>query len=515
MDKLANQYEMQQRADQQGDDQKVDELVEKLKELARRQQQEIERQRRLAASANQGGGGGGGGGSGGDAQRQLAKELEEAARRLEQLTREQQRQNLRDAARQLQDAANAMKQAAASGGGDGAAQAQAALERLKQAQQRLERNQGGRGERDVQQAMKDAEELAREARDVESEVKGLESQTGAAHQSRAQAIGQRKDIMDAKVGDLQDQLEKLANNARSGDKPVARKLDEAAGSITDKRIREMIRYTKNQLSGSPSEYAKGIETQIGANLEGLQKKIAEAAAAFGQADKQDAVGRAADKTRDLVRGMESLGQRMRDRAQQSGKPGQDGQQARNGQQQGQQSGQGQQGQQGEQGQQGQGGQQGGDSQQGGSQADGRAGGSNVGGPGGAANGYGAWGGDARSWNGRFTPDDIRQFRNDLREWQADAQDLRKRLAQAGLDAKDFDAILRDLKGLDDEQRFADPRSLAELQAAALDKLKRFEFNMRKKADASGQELALSGSDEVPAAFRTSIEEYYRQLTRKR
>ena len=50
MDKLANQYEMQQRAEQQGGDKQLDELAEKLKELARRQQQEAERQRRLAAA---------------------------------------------------------------------------------------------------------------------------------------------------------------------------------------------------------------------------------------------------------------------------------------------------------------------------------------------------------------------------------------------------------------------------------------------------------------------------------
>src|SRR5204863_5908036 len=59
LDKLANQYEMQQRAEQQGNDQQIDQLVEKLKELARRQQQEAERQQRLSAAAQQGGGGGG------------------------------------------------------------------------------------------------------------------------------------------------------------------------------------------------------------------------------------------------------------------------------------------------------------------------------------------------------------------------------------------------------------------------------------------------------------------------
>src|SRR6185503_16763208 len=63
LDKLANQYEMKQQAEQQASDKKIDELADKLKELARRQQQEAERQARLSqagAQPQQSGGGGGG-----------------------------------------------------------------------------------------------------------------------------------------------------------------------------------------------------------------------------------------------------------------------------------------------------------------------------------------------------------------------------------------------------------------------------------------------------------------------
>ena len=56
LDKMANQYETAQRAQQQQSDQQVDELLEKLKELARRQEQEAERQRRRAQAGQQGGG---------------------------------------------------------------------------------------------------------------------------------------------------------------------------------------------------------------------------------------------------------------------------------------------------------------------------------------------------------------------------------------------------------------------------------------------------------------------------
>src|SRR5215813_3159345 len=116
LDKLANQYEMQQRAMQQNGDNQIDQLVEKLKELARRQQQEMERQRRMAQSGQNSGGGGSSA-----SQRALAEEAEKAARQLQQLTRDQQRQDLNDAMRRVQDAADAMRRAAANGSSDGGA----------------------------------------------------------------------------------------------------------------------------------------------------------------------------------------------------------------------------------------------------------------------------------------------------------------------------------------------------------------------------------------------------------
>src|SRR4051794_7175768 len=305
LDKLANQYEMQQRAEQQGGDQKIDEVVEKLKELARRQQQEIERQRRMAQSQQQNGGGGGG------SQRQLADELEKAARQLQQLTRDQQQQqNVADAMKRLQDAADAMKRSAANGSRDGGAQATEALARLREAQQKLERNQNGRTERDLKSAQRQADELAQEQKQTEAEVNNLE-QAGGNRADKAQQIGQRKDAMDAKIADLQKQLEAMANDLRRDEKDAARKLDEAAGSIRDKRIREMMRYTRQALNSAGNQYARGMEESLSSNLDALSKKIADAQAAVGKSAKNDAVARAAERARDLVRGMESADQRMR------------------------------------------------------------------------------------------------------------------------------------------------------------------------------------------------------------
>src|SRR5207247_1307037 len=155
-------------------------------------------------------------------------------------------------------------------------------------------------------ARRKAEELAQAQKAVASEGTAPDqTQWGAT--GKAQALAQRKEAMDAKVADLQNQLEKLANQMRRDEKDAARKLDEAAGSIRDKRIREKIRYTQRALqqgAGSQQQYARGMEDDIGANLDALQRKVADAAGTVGKQSKQDSLARAADKTRDLVRGME-------------------------------------------------------------------------------------------------------------------------------------------------------------------------------------------------------------------
>jgi len=498
LDKLANQYEMQQRAEQQGGDQKIDELVEKLKELARRQQQEIERQRRMAQSQQQSGG------SGGASQRQLAEELEKAARQLQQLTREQQQQqNVADAMKRLQDAADAMKRAAANGSRDGGAQATEALARLREAQQKLERNQNGRTDRDLKNAQRQADELAQEQKQTQADVNNLD-QAGANRAEKAQAIGQRKDAMDAKIADLQKQLEAIANDMRRDEKDAARKLDEAAGSIRDKRIREMMRYTRQALNSSGNQYARGMEESLSNNLDALSKKIADAQGAMGKSAKSDAVARAAERVRDLVRGMESSDQRMRER----GSKGSQGSTGSQGSQQ-----------QGSQGSQGSTGSQGSQGSQGSRDAQGQAGGRNADGGGARNGGYGDTNGTYTGgyWNGGYgywNPDDIRQFRRDYRERLSDAQALRRELQQAGVPTRELDDIIRDLERFDNDRLYADPKGLEQLQAAATDKLKKFEFTLRRKVEAGNDSLSLSGSDQVPEGFRPAIEEYYRSLAKK-
>jgi hypothetical protein len=127
------------------------------------------------------------------------------------------------------------------------------------------------------------------------------------------------------------------------------------------------------------------------------------------------------------------------------------------------------------------------------------------------------GGDARpqlgGGNGFLNPDDRRQFAREFQELGRDAQQLRQALQAAGINPQDLDQVTRGLAQGENTNAYSDLKGLQQLQASALEQLKKFEFNLRKKLDAEANTMTLSGSDEVPASFRTAIEEYYRQLAR--
>jgi hypothetical protein len=515
LDKMANQYETSSQASSMQSDQQLDALAEKLKELARRQEQELERQRRQAAGQSVGR-------NGNDLQRALADQAEEAARQLERLSRDQNRQDLAETARQLRSAADAMRRAAAQNDPSAAGQAAAAADRLRQAQRQLERTQQARGERDVKDAQRQAEEIAQEQQDIAESAKGL-PKAGADRQSRAQVLGQRKDSLEAKVESLEKQLDRMVGETTRDAKDMARKLQEAASGIRDNKLKEKIRYSKSLLgSGAPEEYARNFEEEIGSNVDALRRKLNEAANSAGQQGR-DRPTRTLDKAREVARGMDSLGQRMQERANQrdqQGQQGQEGQQGKSGQQSGQQGQQGQggqQGQQGQSGQSGQSGQAGGQNAQGGN-ADGRGGADGRYADGAAGGGPwrdGGWGlGDRRPY-GWFTPDDIRQFRGEVRRWTNETTELRNMLREQNLDPKELDEILRRLREMDQDRVYQDARELERLQSFVADGLKRFEYGLRRKVGDEADRALVNGTDEVPPEFRSLVEEYYRSLSKQK
>jgi hypothetical protein len=545
LDKMASRYETADRQMQANGDRQVDELLEKLKELARRQEQEAERERRLqqgSASSTP---------SGSAGQRALADQAEEAARRLERLAREENRQDLLESARQMQEAADAMRRAAASGNSSAAAQAQQALDRLKDTQRKLERSLSDRAQRDIDDAKQRAEELAREQQEIANGVGSL-STNGQQRRDQAQRINDKKDDLEQKLGQLENDLDGAARDAAQQEKSASKKLSEAAGAIRDNRLRDKIRYSEALVQrGYGQDTLKATESDISGGIDQLKKKLDEASAALGQGGGQQNAGnkneQALDRAQRLARGLESLQERTRERAQQNGRqqngqPGQNGQaqdgkqQAQNGQQ-GQEGQQGQQGQSGQSGQSGQNGQAGQSGQQGGQQAGNQAGGGQQGGnqAGGARNGGNQFGGGAYGgynygggygygnlpWNGQYyngtdfgklSDEDIRQLRAEARQYANDAQDLRGMLRGFnGLDPKELEQILAALRQLEDERVYKDAKELQSLQTFATEGLKRLEFGLRRQVESGDEAVVLAGTDEVPDTYKKMVAEYYRSL----
>ena len=509
-DKLRNQYESVQQEQEQAAQRELDETAERLKRLASRQQQENERMQRMAdAMRDRLGQQGGGGGGGGSSQRELAREAEEEARRLERLAREKNSPELADAARRMQDAAEAMRRAA-SGSPNAQGQGGTALERLRSATQKLENARAGNAAQDVKELQRRAEELGQRQREIAEGVAELPGASGTERGERMRRLSERKDGLSSEVSRLEADAERLARETRRDQPGSANKLSEAAGAIRDTRLRDKIAYSKALMGSSSTEAVRNLEGLIGENLDEVAEKIRSAAGALSENSGVER-DRALEKARDLVKGLESLRDRIGERGQQ-GQQGQQGQgqqgQGQQGQGQGQgQQGQGQgqgQGQQGQgqgQGQQGQGGRQGqGDPTQPGQ-------GSQLGMPGGGQTGGGGQ-------PGRLNGGDARQFSREFGVRRQAAEGLRRDLGQ-NMDPAELDRIIADLRRLESGRPFSDPQGLEELQRAVIEGLKTWEFKLWRSLSQNGENRpALGAPSQVPAEYRALVEEYYRSLGKK-
>ena len=315
-------------------------------------------------------------------------------------------------------------------------------------------------------------------------------------------MNEQKRDLEERVNSLEQQLDRAARDASATETGASRKMAEAASSIRDNRLGDKLRYSQNLVTrGSPAQSVNAAENEIAGGIEEVRELLTEAAGAIGQGrENANRMENALERARRLARAAESIQERTRERAQQ---------QAQQGQGQGQQ-GQGGQQAQGSEGSEGSGGG-GADGQQAGGggnangAADGGFGGDNLGG------GYGGGWGWGRDW--RLTQEDIRQLRGEVRQWTGEARALRGDLTAENIDPGELDEILGALRQLDDPRVYQNASELQRLQSLVAEGLKRFEFGLRRQADADANTIVLSGSDEVPEEFRTLVQEYYRSLAR--
>ncbi len=501
LDKLRNQYETVQRGAAEQTQAEIDALMQKLRELARRQQRENERQNRLRGRQQQGGGGGG-------SQQQLIDETEELARRLERLAREQQRSELRQTTQALREAVEQMKRSqAGSSGSESSAGAQgiAALDKLRDARRLLDRDRRQQLGRDLEELEQRAQRVSDMQRRIEEQVEDLAGQEGEDGRRRSdltarersesiERIMERKDRLTDEVAGLEAQLNRMTRSAREEQPEAARKLQASAEVIRDEQLKEKIRYSKGVLAGRDAEFARLFEGQIRQDIDEVMERIAEAQASVGEGGggRQD---RMLEQTRDLVENVSSLEARLRDRAEAdarlSQRPGQRGEQQRGEQQGGEQQG---------------GNQQGGATERGGArnlEGDGR----NWGRPGQYGSSSGGW-----YQPGVFTGEDLRQFQRELEQRRSDLEALRGDLRRERMDTADLDQLLRQMGDLSLLGLNKDPLALESLRRDIVEGLRQFEYRLwRELRGADTERVYLGNSDQVPPGYRELVDEYFRKL----
>ena len=486
-DALRNQYETVQRSQQESADQGVDEALEKLRELARRQEQELERQR-LRASAQQGGGGGGS-----QAARNLAEEAEEAARQLERLSRESGDRQLEEVARGLQEAADAMRRSAANRGNTGVTEARSALDRLRNARDRLEDVQDDRLERDLADARERVAGLSRQQEDVQNRMAAMR-RAGQPSADQVGRINDTKEDMAEEIGDLLTRLDQLGASARRDGAAGARQLEEAAQTIRETQLRERVLWSRSLVGRrGQEEYAEAFEDQNAQAIQSLANRLEEAAEAVGERAAEDGATEALESARDLMRSLESMQRRALNEARGD---------------QGDPQGGNPQGGQGER--TGEGGQRTGDP---GERAGQRTGdpGQRTGDPGPRdydLDRVGAGGPRA------FDPDAIRQMRREVRERIGESQALAGLIERAGADPRELQAMIDAMRLLDRQSTYADPEEVLRLQSELVQTIKQLEFRLRREfAVGDEEQIFLYQSGDVPEEYRALVEEYYRALSR--
>src|SRR5215208_135740 len=329
LDKMKNQYETVQRAQQQQAEQEKSEAERRLEELARRQQQALEEQRRRqqGQAAN-------GSSSNQRQQQELIEETRKAARELERLSRERRDAQMQELSRELNQTADEMQKAQASArsnSGESVSQNERALERLQQAQQRLQQMNGASGQQggqsggagrqqqisDLRQRAAQAASRQREiAKDMENLARrgGQNAQDENSRKAREQ-LGERKDTLADSVNNLQQDIEQSArtmSGGSQGQQRAARQLKDAADSLARDRVADRIRESKQSLNGGQQGAGRNDERAIERSLNNVSERL-QAAEQSARGPNGSSAEENLDRTRQLADNLDSLRRRLDER----------------------------------------------------------------------------------------------------------------------------------------------------------------------------------------------------------
>ena len=303
MDKLRHQYDtVQAGAQQQPPPQEaIDEALQKLRELAQRQQQEVERMLRRKAQAQ-------GNGSSRE-QLALAEQLEEMARQLERLSREQPNRELRQSIKQMREAAGAMREAAeaeagASGSG-GVEQARKAAENLREARRLLDKGRVRQFSEEVERSLRRAELAERKQAEIQREVADFDTGRDQNFDERLNRLEKKKQSLAQTLDELEGELGGLVTSAKDEQPKAQQSLRQAIRDAHDNRLQDRIGRTRQMLRQDNRPLADDNEAEIQKGIAQMREQIETALAGVDERGTRG-TARSLEELRELARELRSI-----------------------------------------------------------------------------------------------------------------------------------------------------------------------------------------------------------------
>jgi hypothetical protein len=396
---------------------------------------------------------------------------------------------LRQTIDRLQQALEDMRQSADSrtaGTPQGEAGAKRAADRLQEAEQMLNGLRSQESSNEVTDLAQQAGELARKQQEFEGQMRrSFGPQKTAVTRQQAEQLAGQKDGELADLKRLEQQMQSSVRNLMSNNRPASTKMREALAAVQQQDLERAMQRNSGWIRNGMGEYAAMSETQVTAALNDLRDQLDKLRQSVGQGQ-QGKAGQDSQSVEDALNRVEQLHRQMEQlQANAAGQRGQQGQQGQQGQSS--QSGQGgQQGQAGQPGQPGQSSQSGQASQQGGGQQGSPGNGGRQWQAAGPQGGAGGANWIGNGVRGRYYEGPVRP-----EDVEASARRTEASLQQLQQQLKDDPNIERDVQGLIRDLRQFDPAAytndplLAQRIQAAMASVEQVEIELRRKLDQSG------------------------------
>ncbi len=324
LDKLKNQYEVQQQRRASKSREQLDEATRKLRELARRQQQINQSRRRQMLNGIRSPGEP----AEGSGQAMLRAEAEKLARQLERLSRETERPSLKDVSQRLRRAAREMQNLRRAQGSAAENRGLQALSRLQDARSVLDRERQADIESDLKHLQNQAQSLLQRQTGIQSELERL--QAGIAQEEGiAPLLKRKRRILKDKTGmqqslkEMENQLFTAAKRADSQQRETSRKLRAASQSIQNQGLHEQISQSRQFIQLGLLDLAGQAEKRIKSALSDLKNRVSAASESIGKGpgkpSAQERLSRALTQAGNLLSSLESLKRRIAELQAQSGR----------------------------------------------------------------------------------------------------------------------------------------------------------------------------------------------------